>query len=172
MERRSKEKIINLEIYTDGSLKRSGQNMKFGGWAFVAVRDNKKVYEAAGNEYGSTNQRMELEAIRKALQFASSHRRPNEKVVIYSDSAYAINCYLNEWYINWQANGWLNANKKDVANQDLWIDIIPYFDNFWYDFKKVEGHAGIYWNEMCDKLAQTTAETLRVNWRGQDEKRT
>ncbi len=172
MERRSKEKIINLEIYTDGSLKRSGQNMKFGGWAFVAVRDNKKVYEAAGNEYGSTNQRMELEAIRNALQFASSHRRSNEKVIIYSDSAYAINCYLNEWYVNWQANGWLNANKKDVANQDLWIDIIPYFDNFWYDFKKVEGHAGIYWNEMCDKLAQTTAETLRVNWRGQDEKRT
>ena len=47
----------------------------------------------------------------------------NEKVIIYSDSAYAINCYLQEWYVNWQANGWRNANKKEVANQDLWKKI-------------------------------------------------
>ena len=109
---------------------------------------------------------MELIAIREALKYASSIRRPNEKVIIYSDSAYAINCYLQEWYVNWEANGWRNANKQEVANQDLWIDIIPYFDNFWYDFKKVNGHSGIYWNEECDKLAQLNAEQLRVNWRG------
>lgn len=160
-ERRSKEKIPNLEIYTDGSCKSLGQSMKFGGWAFIVVKDNKETYEAAGGERDTTNQRMELEAIRRALEYASQNRRPNEKVIIYSDSAYAINCYLQEWYMNWQANGWRNANKKQVANQDLWQDIIPYFDNFWYDFQKVEGHNGVYWNEMCDKLAQEQAERLK-----------
>lgn len=169
MERRSKERIPSLDIYTDGSLKRSGQTMRFGGWAFIATNDNQKIHEAAGSEYGTTNQRMELEAIRQALFYASSHRRPNEKVIIYSDSAYAINCYLNEWYINWQANGWYNSQNKPVANQDLWEDIVPYFDNFWYEFRKVDGHSGNYWNEECDDLAQATAEGLRINWRGKND---
>lgn len=168
-ERRSKEKIINLEIYTDGSLKKVGNTMTFGGWSFIVTRENEKLFEAAGGECGTTNQRMELEAICAALEYATSIRRPNEKVIIYSDSAYAINCYLQEWYVNWQTNGWLNAKKEPVANQDLWYKIIPYFDNFWYDFKKVSGHSGIYWNEECDKLAQTYAEQLRINWRGKNE---
>ena len=167
-EKRSKEKIINLEVYTDGSLKKVGNTMTFGGWSFIVTKDNEKLFEAAGGECGTTNQRMELEAIRNALKYASSIRRPNEKVVIYSDSAYAINCYLQEWYVNWLANGWMNANKKPVANQDLWYEIIPYFDNFWYNFKKVSGHSGVYWNEECDKLAQTYAEHLRINWRGKN----
>lgn len=165
-ERRSREKIIALEVYTDGSLKKSGQTMKFGGWGFVVIQDGKKIYEAAGNEYNTTNQRMELEAVCKALDYISSIRRPNERIIIYSDSAYLINCYLQEWYINWQSNGWRNAKREEVANQDLWIKIIPYFDNFWYSFEKVRGHSNVIWNEYCDSLAQNEAESLRINWRG------
>lgn len=166
MERHSNERIIKLEVYTDGSLKKTGQSSTFGGWAYIVVQDGKEIYNASGNEYNTTNQRMELLAIANALEYAKSIRRNAEKVVIYSDSAYAINCYLQEWYLNWQTNGWRNANKQEVANQDLWQKIIPYFDNFWYDFKKVKGHDGNYWNEQCDKLAQTEAETLKTNWRG------
>lgn len=169
-ERRSREKIINLEVYTDGSLKKMGTTMTFGGWAFIALRDNQVVYKAAEGVYDTTNQRMELEAIRRALQYVSAIRRKNEKVVIFSDSAYAINCYTQGWYLNWQSHGWLNASKKEVANQDLWIDIIPYFDNFWYTFKKVQGHANVYWNEMCDKMAQHEAEKLKIEWRGENGK--
>ena len=166
MERHSAEKIIKLEIYTDGSLKKTGQNSTFGGWAYIVVQDGKELYNASGNEYNTTNQRMELLAIANALDYAKSIRRNAEKVVVYSDSAYAINCYLQEWYLNWQTNGWKNANKQEVANQDLWQKIIPYFDNFWYDFKKIKGHDGNYWNEECDKLAQNEAEKLKKNWRG------
>ena len=166
IERRSQEKIINLEIYTDGSLKKSGKDMTFGGWGFVAIRDNKKVYEQSGSEYNTTNQRMELEAVYRALCYAASIRRPNERVLIVSDSAYIVNCYLQEWYINWQNNGWRNAKGENVANQDLWLEIVPYFDNFWYSFAKVKGHANILWNEECDKIAQTAAENLKINWRG------
>ena len=163
---RSKEKLVTLDIYTDGSLKKLGQSLTFGGWSFIASRDNQKLYAAAGGECETTNQRMELIAIIEGLNYASSIRRPNEKVVIYSDSAYAINCYLQEWYVNWQHNGWVNAKKQPVANQDLWEKIIPYFDNFWYDFRKVEGHTGVYWNEECDTLAQAAAEGLKKTWRG------
>lgn len=166
MERRSKEKIIHLEIYTDGSLKKTGQSSTFGGWCYIVVRDSKEIYYASGNEYNTTNQRMELLAIANALKYIKTIRRKSEKVVIYSDSAYAINCYLQEWYINWQSNGWVNSKKEDVANKDLWREIIPFFDDFWYDFRKVKGHDGNYWNEICDERAQAEAEKLKKNWRG------
>ena len=166
MEYHSKERIINIEIYTDGSLKKTGQKSTFGGWAYIVTKDCKEIYYASGSEYNTTNQRMELIAIINALKYAQSIRRNAEKVIIYSDSAYAINCYLQEWYINWQANGWCNANKQEVANKDLWREIIPYFENFWYDFRKVKGHNGNFWNEKCDELAQHEAEKLKNSWRG------
>lgn len=165
MERRSKERVMNIEIYTDGSLKKTG-SLTYGGWAYIVVRDNRDIYYASDSEYNTTNQRMELKAIAEALNYAKSIRRNVEKVIIYSDSAYAINCYLKEWYINWQNNGWINSKGEDVANKDLWLQIIPYFDNFWYDFRKVEGHAGNYWNEKCDEMAQNEAEKLKRNWKG------
>ena len=169
MERRSKEKIIQLEIYTDGSLKKMGRQSTFGGWAFYALRDGIDFYHKSGGIEMTTNQRMELLAIAEALKYAQSIRRIGEKVIIYSDSAYAINCYLKEWYITWQSNGWQNSNKQAVANRDLWEKIIPFFDNFWYDFRKIEGHAGNYWNEKCDELAQMEAESLKINWRGNNK---
>lgn len=165
MERRSKERVINLDVYTDGSLKKLGQSI-FGGWAYIVVRDNKEIYFDSDNAYDTTNQRMELTAIKEALNYVKTIRQPCEKVVIHSDSAYAVNCYLQEWYVKWRANGWRNASNKDVANQDLWTEIIPFFENFWYNFEKVQGHAGNFWNEKCDKLAQAAAEKLKINWRG------
>lgn len=159
-ERRDKEKIQTLDIYTDGSLKNFGMTVKFGGWAYIAVRDNVVVHSDCGNKRLTTNQRMELTAVAEALKYASAFRTLNEKVVIYSDSAYIINCYLKEWYINWINNGWMNSNRKPVANQDLWEQIVPYFDNFWYTFRKVEAHAGVYWNEQCDSMAQQKADRL------------
>ena len=163
--KRSKEMVQPLEIYTDGSLKKSGP-LTFGGWAFVALKNHDYSYEASGSIHNTTNQRMELQAIVNALEYAREVKRNPEKVIIYSDSAYVINCYLQEWYIHWQHNGWQTSTKKDVANQDLWRIIIPYFDNFWYDFRKVPGHAGNKWNEYCDQLAQREAEKLKRHWGG------
>lgn len=164
-ERRSKEKILPLEIYTDGSLKKKG-TQTFGGWGFIAVRDSIQIDATAGSEKDTTNQRMELKAIAEALKYASTTRRTNEKIIIYSDSAYAINCYRQEWYRGWMINGWVNAKGNPIANQDLWWEIIPYFDNFWYEFRKVQGHAGNYWNECCDELVQAQSEALKQEYRG------
>ena len=141
--------------------------MTFGGWSFIALRGGLLVHKASGSEYGTTNQRMELIAIREALDYAAANRLPNESVIIFSDSAYAINCYNDKWYENWQRNGWVNSKNEPVANQDLWEQIVPYFDNFWYHFSKVKGHADNYWNNECDNLAQTASLTLKNGWRGE-----
>lgn len=166
LERHDKERIIPIEIYTDGSLKKVGQKLTFGGWAFIVVKDGKKIYYDFGSEANTTSQRMELLAIANALKYAQSIRRNVEKVIVYSDSAYAVNCYLQEWYVNWQSNGWISSKGIEVANKDLWREIIPYFDNFWYDFRKVKGHDGVIYNEECDELAQMEADKLKHKWRG------
>lgn len=163
---RSNEHVIELSIYTDGSCKRIGQSMTFGGWSFIAFREQDEIYGTAGSELDTTNQRMELLAICKALEYAAANRRPSEKVIIYSDSAYVINCYIQEWYIDWMENGWFNSAHKPVANQDLWVRILPYFDNYWYEFRKVEGHTGDFWNEKADSMAQEAAEALKKEYRG------
>ena len=167
-ERRSRAQIAQLEIYTDGSCKKLGANTTFGGWPFIALRGGERIYEASGCEHGTTNQRMELLAIRNALEFAQKNRHPNEQVIIYSDSAYAINCYTQEWYTRWQRNGWTNAKGEDVANIDLWVDIIPFFDNFWYGFSKVKGHGANFWNNECDRLAQAASQQLKDNFKGEE----
>lgn len=164
-EKRSKEQIPTLEIYTDGSCK-SLAKVRFGGWSFIALRGGEFLYRASGCEQETTNQRMELIAIRNALRYAQQNRHPNEHVYIYSDSAYAINCYKQEWYTKWQLNGWVNSSNEPVANADLWMEIIPFFDNFWYSFIKVKGHGTNYWNNECDRLAQEEAQTLKDNFRG------
>ena len=170
MEQHNKKRVIELELYTDGSCKRHNLTT-FGAWAFIAVRDNNREFYAADSMLHTTNQRMELQAIINALEYAAQNRRPNEHVIVYSDSAYAINCYNQQWYLNWINNGWLNSQNKPVSNRDLWDKIIPYFDNFWYSFKKVDGHAGVYWNELCDKLAQEQAQKAKINYRGPYEQR-
>lgn len=165
-DRRSNEKIITLECYTDGSLKKAGKTMTFGGWGFIIVQEGKELYEANGSEYNTTNQRMELTAICKALEYLTSIRRPLDRIIIYSDSAYIINCYKDNWYLKWMTNGWTTATGNPVLNQDLWWQIIPYFDNFWYTFKKVKGHDTNFWNNKSDEIAQAAAAQLKTNWRG------
>lgn len=165
MEKRSQERVLPIEIYTDGSLKKIGTKT-FGGWGFIAIKDNKEFYISSGAENDTTNQRMELTAILKALKYIQTAREKSEKVIIYSDSAYIINCYLQEWYTKWQSNHWLTSKHQPVLNQDLWEEIIPFFDNFWYDFRKIPGHQGHYWNERVDELAQKQAELSKREWRG------
>lgn len=164
-DRRSKEKVELLEVYTDGSSKSMGA-MRFGGWGYMVIQHDKCIHADMGSEYMASNQRMELFAVLKALEYAGSIRRPSEKVILYSDSAYFINCYNQGWYHKWLVNEWTNSKGDDVANRDLWERIIPFFDRFWYTFVKVKGHANVYWNEQCDELAQSSADLLKRGWKG------
>ena len=166
MEQHSKERIIPIEIYTDGSCKKIGKYLTFGGWAFIVIQDGKIIYKEAGGVTNTTNQRMELQAVIEALKYAYSIRRNVEKVIIYSDSAYIINCYNQEWYTNWLNNNWFTSTNKPVSNRDLWEQIIPFFDNFWYTFKKIPGHAGVLWNEVCDEMAQQVADEAKRGYKG------
>lgn len=156
---------ITIDVYTDGSAKGNGTSTSVGGWAFCVVSKGEVIYQSYGGESSTTNQRMELTAAAEALDWLVYllKPRPEDTITVFSDSAYLINCVNQSWWHNWQKNGWRNAKREPVANQDLWIRLIPYFKCPVIKWSKVKGHAGDKYNEMVDEMAQKAAEA-RKHW--------
>ncbi|EPZ42965.1 ribonuclease HI [Alicyclobacillus acidoterrestris] len=133
-------------IYTDGAC---SKNPGPGGWAAV-LKYGEHIKEVSGGEPHTTNQRMEIMAVIGALRVL---KQPCD-VVVYSDSAYVINCFQQKWYVNWQRNGWRNSKGETVQNRDLWEELLSVMAPHKVQWKKVKGHAGVAWNERCDELAR------------------
>ena len=142
-------------IYTDGATSNNGRQNAKGGWAAILIKDEIR----SGGEMPTTNQRMELTGAIEGLKMIPDLSFSDE-VVLYTDSAYLCNCYLNKWYATWERNGWKNSKKEPVANRDLWELLIPYFRNPQITISKVKGHAGNYYNELVDELAVNEREKL------------
>jgi ribonuclease HI len=151
-----------FEIYSDGSTRNNGRADAVGAWAYVVLNEGKKIYEDCRVEVGTTNQRMELIAAAEALEYLFYNHLaiPFDRVVVYTDSAYLHNCYTQKWYRNWQMNGWRNAKKEPVANQDLWERLVCFFEAPEVEFVKVKGHANNEWNNYVDELAQSASANI------------
>lgn len=141
-----------LKIWTDGSCL---GNPGPGGWAFVAT-DGEHVAERSGGEKDTTNNRMELMAVLRAITAAHRHN----EIEIHTDSQYVKNGMMT-WLKNWKRNNWRTADKKPVKNQDLWAALDTAASNMKIHWVWVKGHAGEEFNERCDELARTAAEQLK-----------
>ncbi len=137
--------ITEVTIYTDGAC--SG-NPGPGGWASILMAGGVKK-ELSGGEHDTTNNRMELMAVIEGLR---ALKRPC-KVEIYSDSAYVVNAFSQDWIGKWVRNGWKNSAKAEVANSDLWKELIELTSVHKVTFHKVKGHADNEFNNRCDELA-------------------
>ena len=141
-------------IYTDGAC--SG-NPGPGGWGAVLLyNENRK--EISGGETPSTNNRMEIMAAIAALE---SLKEACE-VDLYSDSAYLVNAFKQEWLENWQRNGWKTSKKQPVENQDLWQRLLQQTKKHKVTWHKVKGHAENKENNRCDELARAAIANLGV----------
>ena len=134
-----------VAAFTDGAC--SG-NPGPGGWG-VLLRMGSHEKELSGGERETTNQRMELTAAIEALR---ALKRPC-RVTIYSDSKYVIQG-MREWIHGWKRNGWKNAGKKPVANQELWQELDRLAATHEVRWEWVRGHAGHTENERADELAR------------------
>lgn len=143
-----------VEIYTDGSCL---GNPGPGGWAYVLVYGAHQK-EMSGHEINTTNQRMELLAAVKALE---ALKRPCH-VTLYSDSAYLINAFQQNWVARWQREGWQTKSKTDVANRDLWEQLIALCQVHRVIWSKVKGHADNELNNRCDALARGAAKEAQA----------
>jgi len=143
--------LRKVTIYTDGAC--SG-NPGPGGWgAILMYNDIKK--EISGGENPTTNNKMELMA---AIEALSMLKMPCE-VDLYSDSAYLINCFQNNWLKGWKAKNWVNSKREPVKNIELWKRLDELSTIHKINWIKVKGHADNVYNNRCDELAR--AETAK-----------
>jgi ribonuclease HI len=133
--------VKSSQIYTDGAC--SG-NPGPGGWAWAIDGGAFK----SGYEPQATNQRMEIMAAYDAV------RSNTGAIEIVSDSTYVVNCFRDSWHVGWRKRGWLNSQKKPVANRDLWepfIDLV--LERADVTFTWVKGHSDDRMNDIVDRLA-------------------
>ncbi|MGB9331601.1 MAG: ribonuclease HI [Steroidobacteraceae bacterium] len=141
-----------IEIYTDGACR---GNPGPGGWAaLLQMGEHEK--ELSGAEALTTNNRMELTAVIRALE---ALKRPVQ-VRLYTDSQY-VRRGITEWLLAWKARGWRTADRKPVKNQDLWQLLEEASAPHQIEWHWVPGHAGVPGNERVDRLANEAIDALR-----------
>ncbi len=139
-----------VEIFTDGACK---GNPGAGGWGAI-LRYKEVEKEISGGEKNTTNNRMELTAVIKALELL---KEPCQ-VSLYTDSQYIANALTKGWAKKWKANGWMRNKKEKALNPELWDRLLNLYDVHQIDVNWVKGHAGHPENERCDRLAVNAAE--------------
>ncbi len=135
----------HIDIFTDGAC--SG-NPGPGGWGAI-LKYNGIEKELSGSQKETTNNRMELTAVIKALEALKEQC----EVTVYTDSKYVCDAIIKKWVYSWKKNGWKKADKKPALNVDLWEEMLALLDKHIVDFVWLKGHAGHPENERCDKLA-------------------
>ena len=150
------------KIYCDGAASNNGYENAIGGWAFVVLdKDENVVLERAEMVKGATNNRMELYAAYMGLSSLLEEKQDVEEVEVYTDSAYVLNAFEQDWITNWQLKGWRTASKKEVLNKDLWLELLEMLEKHKVNFIKVKGHSDNYNNNRCDEIARN--EILKLS---------
>ncbi|MBN4666611.1 ribonuclease HI [Pandoraea nosoerga] len=144
--------LPQVNIYTDGACK---GNPGPGGWGALLVA-GKHRKEMFGGEANTTNNRMELLAVIRALEALN---KPCH-VVLHTDSQY-VQKGISEWIHGWKARGWKTAAKEPVKNADLWQMLDAATQRHEIEWRWVKGHAGHDGNEAADRLANRGVESLR-----------
>ena len=133
-----------IYIYSDGACK---GNPGAGGWGALLVSGGHRK-EISGGEANTTNNRMEMTAVIRALE---SLKRPST-VEVHTDSQY-VQKGISEWMPGWKRRNWRTADGKPVKNQDLWLQLDALSQLHRIEWKWVRGHAGHPENERADALA-------------------
>ena len=141
-----------VELYTDGACR---GNPGKGGWGAILVYAGKEK-EMSGGEAKTTNNRMELMA---AIAGLEALKEPCE-VVLTSDSKYLTDAINQGWLTSWKMRGWKKADKSAVLNVELWKRLDDLLAKHKVTFVWVHGHTGHPYNERCDTLATTFADSI------------
>lgn len=134
-----------VRIYTDGGCAGNQNEENLGGWGAIleyapAGAAEPAVKELYGSEANTTNNRMEMTALLEAFR---AIKKDSQKIQVFSDSSYLMDCFRKKWYENWQANGWKTSQKKPVENQDLWKELLPFLERHDIEFFRVKGHVNL-----------------------------
>tara|TARA_B100000579_G_C22640462_1_gene761168 strand:- start:60 stop:500 length:441 start_codon:yes stop_codon:yes gene_type:complete len=140
-----------INIWTDGAC--SG-NPGPGGWG-VFIKYNNSEKKLSGSEKNTTNNRMEMVAVINALQFIEIQSSIN----LFTDSKY-VKDGITKWIHGWKKNNWINSQKKEVKNKDLWIELDTLSQKHRVQWIWVKGHSGNIENDIADELATQAISTI------------
>ena len=143
---------MEIKIYTDGACI---GNPGPGGWAAIVLFENKKK-ELFGGEKLTTNNRMELTAAIKALEYCAKEEKkqlPLKNVKIFTDSVY-VKDGITVWVNNWEKNNWKTADKKNVKNVDLWKKLKSLTKSNQVEWYWIKSHSENPMNDLADELAK------------------
>ena len=143
---------MEIKIYTDGACV---GNPGPGGWAAIVLVENEKK-ELFGGEKLTTNNRMELTAAIKALEYCVEQEKKQlflKHVRIFTDSTY-VKEGITVWINRWEKNNWKTADKKNVKNVDLWKKLKELIQSNQVEWNWVKGHSEDSMNILADKLAK------------------
>ena len=143
-----------VKIYADGACR---GNPGPGGWGAL-LRTGTRERTLHGGEPATTNNRMELVAVIRALESLTLRCR----VQLYTDSQY-VQKGITQWIHNWKRRGWRTADKKPVKNIDLWQQLDALASNHDVSWHWVKGHAGHDGNERADALANRGVDELKAD---------
>ena len=144
--------LKKVTIYTDGAC--SG-NPGPGGYGAILIYNGKEK-EISGGEENTTNNKMEMMGVIKALEML----KEKCDVEVYSDSAYVVNSINNKWVYSWKKNNWIKSGKSKAKNIELWEKLLELISFHNVKFIKVKGHADNEYNNRCDKLAVMARENV------------
>jgi ribonuclease HI len=133
--------MTEITIYTDGAARGNPGN---GGYGVIMISGKYRKEISQGFAY-TTNNRMELLAVIVAIE---NIKVENANVTIYSDSRYVIDAVNEGWLKSWE-----RTHFKNKKNPDLWMRFLNVYKRHKTKFVWVEGHAGNFFNEQCDKMA-------------------
>ena len=143
---------MEIKIYTDGA---GVGNPGPGGWAAIIILENEKR-ELFGGEKLTTNNRMELMAAIKGLEYCSKkeEKQPSLRhIKIFTDSVY-VKEGITVWINTWEKNNWKTADKKNVKNVDLWKRLKELVKSNQVEWYWIKGHSENLMNDLADKLAK------------------
>lgn len=141
--------LPKYEIWVDGS---ALTNPGPGAYGTIILQENKEVIRLSEGYFLTTNNRQELRAVVKGLEY---FEEPVD-ITFFTDSQY-VKMGCESWLWNWSRNNWRNHLGYPVKNEDLFKRAHLGLQQHRVSFVKVKGHSGVYYNEEADKLAGETA---------------
>lgn len=147
-------------LYTDGGCRgNDSSKANIGAIGVVLLYPEKGYMKEIKKAYeNTTNNQMELLAIITGL---SKLKEPC-KVTVFSDSAYVVNAYNQNWVDNWKKKGW-SRGKEALKNRELWMELDTLVNKHKVTFVKVKGHADNEYNNRADQLVNEAMDAWLIN---------
>ncbi|MBN2865572.1 MAG: ribonuclease HI [Thiotrichales bacterium] len=145
----------SLDVFSDGGYV---SKLHIGGWGVVVIESNQSTYTDSGACRTQSSLEMELLAAVNALEAAKVALKPNQNIVLHTDSRILIEG-LDGKIERYKQQNWHHLSGRPVESRELWERFETLTRALNARVEWVKGHNGNPGNQMADQLARQAIET-------------